>query len=593
MPNETTLRVGLDIGTRYLKAVAWGNGKVYQAPPLAVEGNPVRCTLDALAELVAHTGESRFRLGITGENGKIVARAIGLDHTPDFVATRRAVEEFEPAVRTVFSLGHENLGFYRYREKGPGRGLFIEEQELNPQCAAGTGSFWLMQRTRLELNEDEMEDLAFRETDPKPIAGKCSVFARSDMTHWAQKGATQGQIVAGLAEAIVKNFYNTMVKKSELWPEILLIGGMALNRGIVKYFQRRDPVRVAAAALHFNALGAALEQPTPVEYEEVKRQLQAQTYHDWQALGNGPLRLERSVYLPEPEYYVPSRPVGVYIGVDSGSVSTKAFLLDKQGRPLGGIYFRTKGKPALQVQQLFAEVQKQYGAIIDPHDVTVCTTGSGRELTQVVIGARYEIDEIVAQALGGHYWCPEADTIFEIGGEDSKYISLDPAGGGEIIDFNMNPVCAAGTGSFLEGIAQFLDIDLQQEFAALALASQQPLDLGDRCTVFMESNVHYYRERWQASKEDLAAGLAISSVKNYKRKTVEHRFIGQQILFQGATAFNRALVAAFETWLGRPITIPWAPHLTGALGAALYIGRQEGRWESITFADLKPSRTCK
>jgi len=519
----------------------------------------------------------------------MVARVLGLVHTPDFLAIQRAVEELEPSVRTVFSLGHENLGFYRYREKRGGRGLFIEEQELNPQCAAGTGSFWLMQQTRLELGEREMEDLAYREVRPVPIAGKCSVFARSDMTHWAQKGATLGQIVAGLAEAIVKNFYNTMVKKSELRPEILLIGGMALNRGIVKYFQQRNPVRVAPAALHFDALGAALAQPVWVEYEEVKRQLLAQTYHDLQTLGSGPLRLEKSVYLPEPDYYVPPHPVGVYIGVDSGSVSTKAFLIDKRGRPLGGVYLRTKGKPALQVQQLFAEIRRRYGPIIDESEVTVCTTGSGRQLTQVVIGARYEIDEIVAQALGGHYWYPPVDTIFEIGGEDSKYISLDPQEDGEIVDFNMNPVCAAGTGSFLEGIAQFLDIDLQEEFANLALASQNPIDLGDRCTVFMESNVHYYRERFQASKEDLAAGLAISSVKNYKRKTVEHRLIGEHIVFQGATAFNKALVAAFETWLGRPIIVPSTPHLTGALGAALYIGRQEGKWQSITFADLKPS----
>ncbi|HIE50216.1 MAG TPA: hypothetical protein EYP85_00530 [Armatimonadetes bacterium] len=276
IPNEATLRVGLDVGTRYLKAVALRDGKVYKAPPMAVEGNPVGCAREALTDLVARLGESRFRLGITGENGKMVARVLGLVHTPDFLAIQRAVEELEPSVRTVFSLGHENLGFYRYREKRGGRGLFIEEQELNPQCAAGTGSFWLMQQTRLELGEREMEDLAYREVRPVPIAGKCSVFARSDMTHWAQKGATLGQIVAGLAEAIVKNFYNTMVKKSELRPEILLIGGMALNRGIVKYFQQRNPVRVAPAALHFDALGAALAQPVWVEYEEVKRQLLAQ-----------------------------------------------------------------------------------------------------------------------------------------------------------------------------------------------------------------------------------------------------------------------------------------------------------------------------
>lgn len=587
------LRVGLDIGTRYLKAVAWRDGEAYQTRAWPVEGNPLHCTLQALEDLVNRLGESKFLLGITGENGKVVARTLQLDHTPDFVAVRRAVEEFEPTVRTVFSLGHENLGFFLYREKGKGQGLFIEEQQLNPQCAAGTGSFWLMQRIRLELREEEMERFAFQETDPKPIAGKCSVFARSDMTHWAQKGATQSQIVAGLAEAIVKNFYNTMVKKSSLRPEILLIGGMALNRGIVKFFQQRSPARVAAAAWHFEALGAALEQPVWVDYREIKARLQASTPPDLQGLGQGPLRLERSVYLPPPEYYVPSRPMGVFVGVDSGSVSTKAFLVDHQGRPLGGIYLRTKGQPALQVQQLFGEIQKQYGSIIDPTDVTVCTTGSGRELTQVVVGARYEIDEIVAQALGAHYWYPEADTVFEIGGEDSKYISLDPAAGGTIIDFNMNPVCAAGTGSFLEGIAQFLNIDLENEFADLALSSQHPLDLGDRCTVFMESNVHYYREQLHVRLEDLVAGLAIASVKNYKRKTVEHRAIGEHIIFQGATAFNKALVAAFETWLDRPIVVPWAPHLTGALGAALYIGRQEGRWENISFADLTASRTWK
>ena len=257
------------------------------------------------------------------------------------------------------------------------------------------------------------------------------------------------------------------------------------------------------------------------------------------------------------------KPIEAYVGVDIGSISTNVVVIDRENRVLARRYLMTASRPIEAVKQGLLEVGKELGNKVIIKGTG--STGSGRYMTGEFFGADVIHNEITSHAKAASFVCPDVDTIFEIGGQDAKYISLQ---NGTIIDFAMNKVCAAGTGSFLEEQAEKLGINIKEEFGQLGLASKQPLDLGERCTVFMESQQNYCKQRG-AAKEDLVAGLAYSVVKNYLTKVVEDRKIGDHILFQGGTAFNRAVKAAFEAVLGKKITVPPQHDILGAIGVAM------------------------
>jgi predicted CoA-substrate-specific enzyme activase len=257
-----------------------------------------------------------------------------------------------------------------------------------------------------------------------------------------------------------------------------------------------------------------------------------------------------------------TEPIEAYLGVDVGSLSTKAVVMDKQKRILAKIYLMTAGRPLDAIQQVMQSIGEQVKNKVKI--IGAASTGSGRYLTGDFIGADVVINEITAQATGAAIVNPKVDTIFEIGGQDSKYISLN---NGVVVDFEMNHACAAGTGSFLEEQAQRLGISIKDEFARLAFASKSPVKLGERCTVFMESDLLSYQQQG-ATTEDLVAGLSYSIVANYLNRVVGRRKIGDNICFQGGTAFNKAVWAAFEKVTGKPIMVPDHHEVTGALGAA-------------------------
>jgi predicted CoA-substrate-specific enzyme activase len=254
--------------------------------------------------------------------------------------------------------------------------------------------------------------------------------------------------------------------------------------------------------------------------------------------------------------------MNAYLGVDVGSLSTNVVVMDEQRRILAKAYLMTAGRPLEAVRQGLDMVgQKVVGNV---RILGAATTGSGRYLTGDFIGADIVINEITAQAMGAAIVNPKVDTIFEIGGQDSKYISLE---NGVVVDFTMNHACAAGTGSFLEEQAQRLGINIDKEFAASAFTSDAPIKLGERCTVFMESDLLSYQQQG-AQTPDLVAGLSYSIVANYLNRVVGRRKIGDNICFQGGTAFNHAVWAAFEKVTGKPIMVPDHHEVTGALGAA-------------------------
>ncbi|NIS62530.1 MAG: CoA activase, partial [Proteobacteria bacterium] len=244
-------------------------------------------------------------------------------------------------------------------------------------------------------------------------------------------------------------------------------------------------------------------------------------------------------------------------GLDVGSISTNLVVIDEDENVLAKRYLMTGGRPIEAVRRGLKEIGDEIG---DRVCISGCgTTGSGRYLTADFVGADIVRNEITAQATAAAHIDSQVDTIFEIGGQDSKYISLE---NGVVVDFEMNKVCAAGTGSFLEEQAEKLDISIKEEFGTLALQARHPTRMGERCTVFIESDLVHHQQR-AARTDDLVAGLSYSIVQNYLNRVVGEKRVGDRIFFQGGTAFNKGVVAAFERWLGKDIVVPENHDVTG------------------------------
>jgi predicted CoA-substrate-specific enzyme activase len=272
-----------------------------------------------------------------------------------------------------------------------------------------------------------------------------------------------------------------------------------------------------------------------------------------------------------------------YLGIDIGSISTNLVLINENKKVITKRYLPTAGRPIEAVKKGLLEIYEEVGDQIDI--LGVGTTGSGRYMIGELVGADIIKNEITAQATAALEIDANVDTIFEIGGQDSKYISIE---NGAVIDFAMNKVCAAGTGSFLEEQAEKLGIDIKLDFARLAAEADQPTPLGDRCTVFIESELNNWLQKGD-SKQNLTAGLAESIVKNYLNKVVENRKIGMNIFFQGGVAFNQAVVKAFKKLIGKNVTIPTHHEVTGAVGIAI-IAMKEKNWEKSKFKGFNISR---
>lgn len=580
--------VGIDVGSVSVNvAVLDSDGAVVYEEYVRHHGQPMATAARALARVVEKYGaENLTDLAATGSGARVVTEVLGGVAVNEVVAQGRAAASLHPYVRTIIEIGGEDSKLIFLRRSAQGE-VEIGDFAMNTMCAAGTGSFLDQQAARLGLTIEDFSAQALRSEHPPRVAGRCSVFAKSDMIHLQQQATPVHDIVAGLCYALVRNFKSTVGSTAPIEPPVAFHGGVAANAGIVKAM--RDVLELSEEQLvvpeHFAAMGAigsvlqarATGEVKPVDWSALGRLMGYSVQRSRKGLA--PLTLERSVILEgevhKPEV-APGERVPAYLGLDVGSISTNLVVIDTQRRVLAKRYLMTAGRPLEAVRQGLREIGEEIGALVEIRGV--CTTGSGRYLTGDFVGADVVKNEITAQARGALEIDPQVDTIFEIGGQDSKYISLD---NGHVVDFEMNKVCAAGTGSFLEEQAERLGISIKDEFAELAFSSRTPADLGERCTVFMETELTRQQQAG-APVEDLVAGLAYSIVYNYLNRVVARKRVGERIFFQGGTAFNRAVVAAFEQVTGKPITVPAHNEVTGAIGCAV-IALENDRGQGSRF----------
>jgi len=560
-------------------------------PYRRTRGRPVEAIHKLLETLTSYVPPDRIDgVVCTGSGASLLIEAIGGGRCNEFQAITRAVDRLHPEARTVFELGGETSKFIRL-EPDPASGqLGIADYGTNGDCAAGTGAFLDQQASRLRFAVEDIGRIVETADRTAQIAGRCSVFAKSDMIHAQQKGFTPPEVLRGLCKAVATNYKAAVTKGRSPRPPVLLLGGVSANTAVVHELQEvfelnGDDLIVPEAAEFYGAIGAALlaAEAGPAAKTDLARRLaelrEPEGKTDNAFATSPPLSLERVRLLRDrvEPYRFPDHdgPVDAYLGLDIGSVGTKLVVIDDAGRVIYSIFTRTEGRPIEVVSRSLKEIEQAVGSRVRIRGVG--TTGSGRELIGQLVGADSITDEITchktgATFIGDRLLGKRPDTIFEIGGQDSKYISLQPEGGQSsdtiVVDFTMNEACAAGTGSFLEERAEELGVSIKDAFAAEALRSKAPIKLGERCTVFMERDVNTCMQRG-ARREDVIAGLAYSVVYNYINRVVRGRPIGDCIFFQGGTAYNDAVAAAFSKVTGKEIIVPPHNAILGAIGAAL------------------------
>ncbi|MBI5499406.1 MAG: hypothetical protein HY907_04130 [Deltaproteobacteria bacterium] len=595
--------LGLDVGALFTKAVLLdAKGEVERSWVERHHGDPRKQLGEWLAG-VEFGGD--IGLGVTGLHREILENVAGAFGFDTVRATVVGAGKLAAGVRWVIDVGGGSLTAIELDAEG----RFLSFAS-NSVCAAGTGSFLDEQARRLQLDYDAIA--AMEPVDnPPSIASRCAVFAKSDLIHRQQEGHSREAMWSGLCQGLASTLLQTLFKGRPVEGAVLVVGGVSRNRDVVRWIRQLSgaDVRVEPEGKgHFaTALGAALAareegfgRPWPDLLSDLSAATGAGAFRED---GSGrrttprpsrgtslvpqgrPLLLERTKYpsfaVAESwvtgngdEVRVHGWPAGevvrAAVGVDVGSTSTKCVLVDEREKVLLDIYRRTQGDPIGATRKLLGalgEALAKGGKRLEP--LAVGTTGSGRKLIGMLLGADAIINEITAHAAGALTDDPDVETIFEIGGQDSKYIRLRD---GHACDANMNYVCAAGTGSFVEEQATKLGYKVQD--VGPAVEGISPPLTSDRCTVFMEQDVlKLLRQGY--SREEALAGVMRSVVRNYLTKVVGRRPVAREkIAFMGATARNRGLVAAFEQELGVEVVISPVCHVMGAKGVACLARRQ-------------------
>ncbi len=571
---------GAPQGWELFNADANGDARIYLSPYRRTRGKPLAAATELLDEIISAVGADRVAgVTFTGSAAKLAAEKLSAAEVNEFRAIAAGLTAMGIEARTVFEMGGETSKYMRLSAGDEGYG--IVDYSTNGDCAAGTGSFIDQQAGRLKYNVEELGEICLSAERAAAVAGRCSVFAKSDMIHAQQKGYTPAEVLRGLCLAVARNFRTAVVRSHPVEPPVAFLGGLAANSAVVRALREASGLDekqlfVPRGFAHVPAVGAAAlaaKAGASAGLAHMKKLRAASDSAHGAFPTTNPLTMDRVVLLRDrvEPYEAPygDGPIDAYLGIDIGSVSTNLVLIDEEGRMMHEIYVRTQGRPIEVVGEGLREIRRAWGRRARIRGVG--TTGSGRELIGQLVGADTVNDEITAHKTGATFLGRTMldgrvpDTIFEIGGQDSKYISLQD---GVVVDFTMNEACAAGTGSFLEERAEELEIAIKGQFAELALSSRAPVRLGERCTVFMERDVNSYLQRG-AEKADLVAGLAYSVVYNYINRVVRGRPIGRTVFFQGGTAYNDAVAAAFAEVCGREIIVPPHNGVIGAIGAAL------------------------
>ncbi len=595
-----TAYLGVDLGSTYVAvAVVGEDGRLGEAGYEAHRGDLVGACRRMLESMDLSDVRSFTLTGMGGER----LEGLGKAYDP-IVATVEGVKASFERPQNILYIGAGSYSLIRLNERSEYLG-----HSTNTACASGTGAFLDQQALRLGFTIEEMVEHAGKAERCPTVATRCAVFAKTDMIHLQQEGYTPEEIAAGLCESMGQATVQMLLKGRTLKGRTVLCGGVIRNQKVREAIQRKlgFPVDVPERPELLLARGAAVlasrsEETGPPSLDalasstgngvDVPRQPKLELRHsDYPSFEQHDFRIdgdETEIALPSP--LDRGKAYEGWLGIDIGSTSTKALFLDPSGEVIATAYRATAGDPVRATQLVF----KAFEDLASREGVTfevlgAGTTGSGRKMIRAVVGAELEKDEITAHARAATFLDPAVDTILEIGGQDAKFTQLED---GVVVNSVMNYVCAAGTGSFIEEQAKSLGVSIW-DYADFVMGCPPPRT-SDRCTVFMARDLQEKLAEG-CTRREAAAAVLYSVRDNYLNKVVNGLSIGERVYFQGATARNKALVAAFERVLERPILVSPYCHLTGALGIALMLRehppeRRTFRGLSFASADVETSQ---
>ena len=569
------LRVGIDIGSTTVKVVVLDedNKLLFRSYERHYSKARERAceTLDSIEEMLR--GQD-VRLVITGSAGLGVAKAAELDFVQEVYATAAAVNAYIPDTDAVIELGGEDAKIIFF-------GGALEER-MNGSCAGGTGAFIDQMATLMNVTVNELDALSLKHEKIYPIASRCGVFAKSDIQPILNQGGRKEDVAASIFQAVVDQTVAGLTQGRELKGKIVFLGGplhflMGLRERFVDTLQLDEEHAVFPEDGDcFAAMGAALcsSDYEAHPFDELLRKLRESKDATSVVDTMPPLFESQADYdafaarhnaSTPPQLDIGTYEGDAYLGIDAGSTTTKMALIAPDGGLLYTYYHSNLGNPVAIVLEQLKEIYKLCGDRIKIKGSAV--TGYGEDLIKNAFSCDLGLVETVAHYRAAAHFNPDVDFIIDIGGQDMKCFKIR---NGAVDSIMLNEACSSGCGSFIETFAKALGYSIA-DFAKLGLFTQKPVNLGSRCTVFMNSSVKQ-AQKDGASVEDISAGLSISIVKNAIYKVIRAASaddLGKHIVVQGGTFHNDAVLRAFEQELGRDVTRPTIAGIMGAFGAAL------------------------
>ncbi len=554
--------LGVNVGSSSVKAVLLEDSRIIWEKVLAHEGNFLNTLKQALSE---RDFPADTLCLATGSEGRSL---LNMNKVQESLCIEQALKALDLHVDAVVSLGGENFVVYTIDQTGK-----IINNISGNKCASGTGEFFKQQLGRMNMKLTDINSIP-PESKVQKMASRCSVFMKSDCTHKLNKGeATKGDIVLSLSNVMATKVIDFLKRAHISSGKVLLAGGVTQNKYIIGFLKQNLPeidFVVPEQAAYFEAYGAAIYAQTagsklPSEDRRYKPSAIGFSRLPGLKTAEGKvnyLKPRRGKIKEDGEYI---------LGVDGGSTTTKVALIDiATDEIVASHYGRTHGDPVKALKLCLTEVKKQIAEQIGEgkkiNISIVSTTGSSREILGVFLETSAVYNEIIAHAVGTTYFKEDIDTIFEIGGQDAKYVYLKNK---VPIDYAMNEACSAGTGSFLEESASGdLNITNVEEIGDIAVRAEAPLKFGETCSAFINSDIRKAIQHG-ASKEDITAGIITSIVSNYLNRVVGNRAIGKNIVLQGGVAKNKAVPLAFAMLLDKNIIIPPDPELLGCFGVGI------------------------
>lgn len=568
--------LGIDVGSTTVKTVITdAEGNIIYSKYQRHLSKVKETVIDQLKLIQADYPDESFTVCITGSAGLGLANSAEIPFVQEVHAAFLAVKRKQPDADAVIELGGEDAKI-----------IFLTggvEQRMNGSCAGGTGAFIDQMATLLGITADELDNLSLNSQKIYPIASRCGVFAKSDIQPLLNQGARREDIAASIFQAVVDQTVSGLAQGRSIEGKVLFLGGplfflKGLRRAFVKtlgldsehaVFPDEAPVFVAYGC----AVYASSAEDAYTTEEIIRKITEAKASDD--IVTGDPLFNSQAEYDEFIERHkkfdlgyadIRTYKGDAYLGIDAGSTTTKLVLITGDGRILYHHYSSNQGQPLDKIADQIKCIYK----VINP-DINIkgsAVTGYGEDLIKAGLSIDHGIVETVAHFRAAAYFCPEVDFIIDIGGQDIKCFKIKNK---SIDSIMLNEACSSGCGSFIQTFAMALGYDIA-EFSQLGLFAKNPVDLGSRCTVFMNSSVKQ-AQKDGATVEDISAGLSSSIIKNAIYKVIRAKSpdeLGKNIVVQGGTFLNDAVLRSFEKELGRNVIRPAISGLMGAFGCALY-----------------------